>query len=87
MPLAWQDMFFEQQAEAVLNLFELTPAEQEDVQAEWSDEMFEIDKTVFHGNVKHIIDGRKSALLTLQTLCERRVTERSGIRRRSGAQG
>lgn len=86
MPLAWRDLFFEQQAEAVLELFELSPSEKERIQAEWSEELFEIDKTVFHGMVegrpdaKHIIDGRNSALLTLQTLCEQHVTARGGIR-------
>ena len=80
MPLAWQDLLFEEQSEAVLDLFELSPAERDGIQTEWSEELFEVDKVVFQGDEKRILDGRNSALLTLQTLCEQYVTARGGIR-------
>jgi len=79
MPLDWKDMLFSEQAEAVLGLFELTPSEREEIQSEWSEELFEVDKVVFHGNARHILDGRNDALLALQTLCEKRVQERGEI--------
>lgn len=83
MPLAWDDLFFADQAELTFDLYEIPQEDRQAIREEWSREMFEIDMPVYKNGVKYILDGRKSALTALQKLCLKRVMELTGVRDRS----
>ncbi len=83
MPKRWLDIFFEENAQRVADMYELTPEERKAAFAEWAEEMFEIDLVIYRNGKKTILEGRNSALSTLQKLCLKRVLERTGVRDRS----
>ncbi len=83
MPLRWDDLFFQEQAELVLDMYGLSEEDANAVQERWSEQMFEIDQIGYRNGVKYILDGRKSALAALQKLCHQVVLEKAGIRDRS----
>lgn len=83
MPLDWNDLFFEEKAEQVMNMFELTPDERDRARDEWAEENFVIDKPVYRNGEKAVLDGRNSALSALQHICRRIIVERSGVVDRS----
>lgn len=79
MPLDWDDLFFEEQAERILDLFEFEEEEKDAIKTKWSGQVFEIDRPIYRGSERYIMDGRKEALSALQTICEEYVRDRSGV--------
>ena len=84
MPLKSDDVFFVDDAEIVLSNLELTEEEKKEVMLEWSEEMFEIDLIVYLNGKKAILEGRNSALAALQTIGQRYVMAKSGVKDRRG---
>ena len=83
MVLKWDDVFFEERAEEILDILMATDEEREAILDEWSQEMFELDQIVYRGNEKYILDGREGALSTLQRIAKRHVLKRIGVQDRS----
>jgi hypothetical protein len=83
MPRRWLNVFFEENSQRIADMYELTSEEKEAAFAEWAEEMFETDLVVYRNGEKAILEGRNSALSTLQRLCLKRVLERTGVRDRS----
>lgn len=83
MPKRWLNVFFEDNASAVADMYNLTPEERQAVFAEWSEETFEIDLVVYRNGEKHILEGRNSALAALQKLCQKQIMSRTGVGDRS----
>ncbi len=82
--MRWLNVFFEENAQRIADMYELTPEERQVVFAEWSEDMFETDMVVYIDGDKNIFEGRNSALSALQKLCLRCVLERTGVADRSG---
>jgi len=82
MPKPWLNVFFEENAQRIADMYELTPEERKAIFAEWSEEMFETDLVVYRNDDKTILEGRNSALTALQNICLKRVLERTGVRDR-----
>ena len=83
MPKRWLNVFFEENAQRVADMYELTPEERQAVFKEWSEEMFETDLVFYRNGEKVIAEGRNSALAALQKICMRYVLARSGVKDRS----
>jgi len=83
MPKRWLNVFFEENASAVADLYDITPEERRAVFEEWSEEAFEIDLVIYHNGEKQILEGRNSALSALQKLCLKQVLARTGVKDRS----
>ena len=81
--MTWLNVFFEENAQRVADMYELTPEERQVVFEEWSEDMFETDMVVYLDGEKHILEGRNSALAALQKLCLKQVVSRTGVRDRS----
>ena len=77
--LAWDDLFFEEQAERVLDMFGLTEKDKGLVRGTWAEQVFEIDRVVYRNGERFVTDGRKTALAELQSICMRLIIDRSGV--------
>ena len=84
MSLKSDDIFLVDEAEVILSNFELTEEEKTEAMREWSEDMFEIDLIVYRNGKKTILEGRNSALAALQTICQRYVMAKSGVKDRRG---
>jgi hypothetical protein len=84
MPLPWDDFFFEDQAELILDNFLLTEEEKVKARATWAKETFEYDKIVYLNGDRVILEGRDSALAALQTICTHLIMDRVDISDRRG---
>lgn len=83
MTLEWKDIFFEEQADRIIQMFGIPEGDTDAIKEEWSEQMFEIDLVAYRNGEKYILDGRKSALSALQTICEQYVMKRAGVKDRS----
>jgi hypothetical protein len=79
MPKKWINLFFEENAQRVAEMYNLTPDEKKAVFEEWSEEMFEIDHVFYRNGEKITAEGRNTALTALQHICERTLLERTGV--------
>ena len=80
MPTRWQDLIFEERISLILGIFpSLSEEEKRQAVDEWANMEFEYEHPVWKDEVEYTVDGKLSALTSLQGICERMTREKAGL--------